>query len=236
MTVLTISGQTGSGAREVGRLVAERLQLDYIDQQILIAAARSLGVPMESVATYDERTAGMGERIANMMRRFFERSAAAGASDPMLGAGGLDVMLGQTYAEAAAAEELPEVSEQRYAEALTGIVRDLAAHDDVLIIGRGSQVVLHDWPGAFHVLLVAPKKHRVSFLASRDGISEEEAAKRMHDNEKGRIAYHQRFFKADVNDPALYDITLNTGRLEIDGAADVIVEAVRRRAMHKQPT
>ena len=236
MAVLTISGQIGTSAREVGRLVAERLQLDYVDRQILVEAARSMGVPMESVVPFDERTASLGERLAGMLRRFFERSAAAGATDPMLGAGGLDIVLGQTYAEAAAAEALLEVSEGRYVETLTAIVRDLAGHDNVLIIGRGSQLILKDWPGAFHILLVAPLDVRVQFVAQRDGVSNEEAAKRVHDNEKGRIAYHEQFFKADVNDPSLYHLAVNTARFSVDGSADVIVEAVRRAAAHAQPS
>ena len=82
MSVLTISGQIGAGAREVGRLVADRLTFDYVDQEILVEAARTLGVPVESVVSHDERTAGLGERLATMLRRFLERSAAAG-SDPL---------------------------------------------------------------------------------------------------------------------------------------------------------
>ncbi len=100
MTMVTISGQAGSGAREVGRLAAQRLEVDYIDQEILVREARELGVPVESVVSRDERTAGLGERLASMFRRFLERSATAGSTDPMLGSG-LDVVLSRTYGEAA---------------------------------------------------------------------------------------------------------------------------------------
>jgi cytidylate kinase len=236
MAVLTISGQIGTGAREIGRLIAERLQIDYVDQEILVEAARELGVSMESVVSLDERTAGLGERIAGMLRRFLERSAAAGASDPLLGAGGLDVMLGQTYAEAVAGEGLQEVSPDRYLESLTGIIRDLAAHDDVLIIGRGSQMILSDWPGAFHVLLVGPLDRRIEFIAARDGLDHDGAAKRVHDVGKVRHDFHHHFFKVDVDAPWLYHLTVNAARFSLDESADLIADAARRAPPPPKPS
>ncbi len=228
MAVLTISGQAGSGAREVGRLAAERLQIDYVDQEILVEAARALGVPVESVVSHDERIAGLGERLANMLRRFLERSAAAGAADPMLGSGGLDVLLGRTYAEAAADEELQEISDEQYLSTLASIILDLAEQDNVLIIGRGSQVILRDQPGALHVLLVAPLEHRIEYVARMEGLTVDEASKRVHTGDKGRASFHQKFFKVDVDEPSLYHLTLNTARVPIDEAAQVMSEVAQR--------
>lgn len=228
MAVVTISGQAGSGARDVGRLAAARLQLDYVDQEILVEAARALGVPVETVVSKDERTAGLGERIATMLRRFLERSAAAGATDPTLGAGGLDVVLGRTYAEAAAGEGLAEVTDKRYLETLCSVVRELAGQGDVVIIGRGSQAILKDWPGACHVLLVAPRQRRIEAIAQRDHVDVEEAARRLQAGDKGRADFHHKFFKINVDDPAHYHLTINTGRFSFEQAAELIAEAVQR--------
>ncbi len=226
MPVVTISGQPGTGAHEIGRLAAQRLKIDYVDQEILLQAARTLGVSMESVVALDERTSTLGERLGGLLRRFLERSAAAGVGDPMLGPGSLDVVLGRSYAEAAASEEEQDLSDERYIGALIGLVRDLAAHDDVVIIGRGSQVILKDWPAAVHVLLVAPHDQRVEAMMSRDGISKEDAAKRVQDSAKGRSAFHHKFFKVDVDNPALYHVVLNTARLTADETAQLIASAV----------
>ena len=226
MPVVTISGQPGTGAHDIGRLTAQHLSIDYVDQEILVQAARTLGVSMESVVALDERTATLGERLGGLLRRFLERSAAAGVGDPMLGPGSLDIVLGRSYAEAAASQEEPELSDERYIGTLISLMRDLAAHDDVVIIGRGSQVILKDWPGALHVLLVAPQDRRIEALVARDGISKEAAAKRVQDSAKGRAAFHQKFFKVDVDNPALYHLVLNTARLTPDDAAQLIAAAV----------
>ncbi|MEX1253440.1 MAG: cytidylate kinase-like family protein [Dehalococcoidia bacterium] len=235
MPIVTVSGQVGAGAREAGRLAAQQLGIDYVDQEILVQAASTLGVPMESVVPFDERTASRGERIASMLRRFFESSAAAGAAEPMLGSGGLDILLSRTYSEAAADEGLHEVSSERYLDTLSGIVNDLAAHGNVLIIGRGSQVILTDCPGALHVLLVAPLEHRIAFIAEREELSKEAAAKRVHDGDKGRAAFHHKFFKIDVDHPAHYHLTLNSARFSLDEAAQLIGDAARRVASRAAP-
>ena len=226
MAIVTLSGQIGTNAREVGRLAAERLGIDYVDQEILVEAARDLGVPMESIVTHDERTEGLGERLAHMLRHFLERSAAAGAADPMLGgAGGLDVMLSRSYAEAAADDE--EVSDDEYIQALANIVQDIADHDNVLIIGRGSQVVLRDHPNATHVLLVGPEELRVANVAQRDGISTEEAERILQSQGKGRVSFHEKFFKINVDEPSHYHLTLNVGRLTQDQMASIIASTAQ---------
>jgi cytidylate kinase len=230
MPVVTVSGQVGAGAREAGRVAARQLGIDYVDQEILVEAARVMGVPMESVVPFDERTASRGERLAAMLRRFFESSAAAGAAEPMLGSGGLDVLLSRTYGEVALGEGLQELSDGTYIATLSGIVTDLAAHGNVLIIGRGSQVILKDCPGALHVLLVAPLEHRVAFIAEREELGKEAAAKRVHDGDKGRAAFHHKFFKIDVDNPSLYHVTLNTGRFPIEDVSQLIHDAARRVA------
>ncbi len=235
MTVVTVSGQPGTRTRDVGRLAAERLGIDYIDQEILVEAARTLGVPMETVVPFEEeRATGLGERLAAMLRRFLEQSAAAGAADPLMGAGGLDIVLGRTYAEAAAQAGLREVSDERYLATLTSIIRDLAAHDNVLIIGRGSQVILKDWPGALHVLLVAPVQQRIQAFAAWQGVARDEATKRVHESTKGRAAFHHALFKVDVDDPSLYHLTLNTATVSLEQAAQIIADVAQRFAQ-KQP-
>ena len=226
MPIITISGQIGAGAREAGRMAAESLGLGYIDHEILAEAAATLGVPMESVASLDERTLGFGERLASMMRRFLEQSAAAGSGDPLVGGVGLDVVLGRTYAEATA-EGPHEVPPDRYLATMTAVILDVGQHGDVVIVGRGSQVILKDLPDTLHTLIIAPSDQRLDDTMRREGLSHDAALKRLHEVDKGRATFHRKFFKVDVDDPSLYHLTLNTGRMSIDQAAQAIADAVR---------
>jgi len=44
-----------------------------------------------------------------------------------------------------------------------------------------------------------------------------------------REAYVRRFYAGDIRDPTLYDATLNTSTLGIDGAVKVALAAIERR-------
>ncbi len=228
MPVVTMSGTIASGAREIGRAAASLLGTDYIDQQLLVDAARRLGVPVDVVADRDERCSSLGERLANILRGFLERSAAAG--DPLTGASGLEVLLGRSYAEMALEREEPQVSDSLYMKTMTAIICDLGERGDVVVLGRGSHMILRDLPGALHVLTLAPVELRIERLAKREGISLEEAERRVKDSDRARPDFYRKFWKVDVNDPALYDIVLETSRLSYEAGAELVAAAARIRA------
>ncbi|NIR00762.1 MAG: hypothetical protein GTN78_11275, partial [Gemmatimonadales bacterium] len=84
MPVVTMSGTIASGAREIGWAAASLLGTDFVDQQLLVDAARRLGVPIDVMADRDERCSSLSERLAAILSEFLERSAAAG--NPLTGA------------------------------------------------------------------------------------------------------------------------------------------------------
>jgi cytidylate kinase len=227
--VVTVSGGLASGARDVAHDVAQRLGLDYVDQEILVEAARLLGVSVAAVERQDERRRGFAERLGSLMRTLMERSAAA--TDPMSGAG-LDVVLAHTYGQAA---QLPsgedgELNEQKYLETLTTVIKGIAARGDVVILGRGSQAILRDEAGAFHAAIFAPKHARIDTLVQREGMEPDEAKRRLKESDAGRAAFHDRFFKVDAASPELYDVIVNSARTGLDEAARIVADAVRHRA------
>jgi len=228
MTVVTMSGTIASGAREIGWAAAASLGIDYVDQQLLVDAARRLGVPLDVMAGRDERCTSFRERLAAVLRTFLERSAAGG--DPLTGAGGLEVLLGRTYADLAKEREEPEVSDALYMKTITAIIRELGDRGDIVVLGRGSQMILRDLPGALHVLAIAPQELRIERLTAREGISTEEATRRVHEGDRARAAFHRKFWKVDVNDPSLYDLTLETSRLPFEVGAELVAAAARGKA------
>ena len=230
MPVVTISAQYGAGAIDVGRYVAGELTLHYVDQSVLVDAARELGVTVSRVASKDERTDSLRERIGHFLQRALERSAAGGQVDPMLGAANLEVMLAQTYQEMADGDVPGIVDDRAFRQAATHIIEDLAEAGDVLILGRGSQMILRDLPGATHVQLVAEASIRVGRVMEWEGLSEEDALARIQDSIRGRETFHKKFWKVDVGDPRLYDLVVNTSKLSFETAGDLIVDAARANA------
>ncbi len=230
MPVVTISGSYGSGAREVGRLVADRLGIDYVDRELLVDAARRLGVPVESMAQRDERAATFGQRLALLLRNFLERSAVAGG-DPAMGSAGLEVLLSRSYAEVAAQRQEQELSDALYLKTMTAIIQELGQRGDIVIIGRGGQMILAHQPGVLHVLIIAPEEVRIERYAQREGLSLEEACRQVHDGDKGRVAFHRKFWKVDVNAPNLYDLVIDTSKLSYEVTAELVATAAKAKAV-----
>jgi len=229
MPVVTVSGNIASGAREVGEAAARALGINFVDQQLLVEAARRCGVPVGAMAERDERCESFRERLAATLRNFLERSAASGA-DPLTGAVGLEVLLSRTYADLAAEREEPHLDDALYMKTMAAIIRELGEKGDIAILGRGSQMILRDLPGAVHVLCLAPQQLRIERLAQRDGITPEEAARRVSDSDRARHAFHRKFWKVEVDDPNLYDLSIDTGRLSYEVAADLVATAARAKA------
>jgi cytidylate kinase len=228
MPVVTVSGTSGSGAREVARLAADILGIDYVDQEILVNAAQRLGVSAGVVARRDEHVRTFGERLASLLRTLLERSAAAGVGDPMMGAGGLEVLLGRSYGDLTKSAE-QEVNDALYMKTVTAIIRELGQRGDIVILGRGGHMILRDHPTALHALMLAPMNIRIQRMGEREGLLSQEAAKRLHDLDRGRAAFHRKFFKVEADDPACYDIAIDTGRLSFDVAAQLVAQAARAR-------
>lgn len=228
MDVITISGNVGTGARDVARTLAAELGYDYVDQGLLVEAAQRLGVPVERVVDRDERTLSFGERISTILRNFLERTAAVGATDPMSGASGLEIMFARTYEEhdpesGDTPEPAPDVSDKRYVEALATVIQQLAGRGRVVIVGRGSHAVLQDHPAALHVDLVASREFRRQYIVERNQLDPSDAKQRVERADRGRQSYHRHLFRCDADDPMMYHLTLNADRL----SQDAIIKAIR---------
>lgn len=229
MPLITMSGKIASGAREVGRRVATVLGIDFVDQQLMVQAARRCGVPVGVVAERDERANTFRERVTAVINAMLERSAASGA-DPVTGATGLEAVLSQTYADMAREPEEKPFSDQLYLETMTQLIQELASSGQIVVLGRGGQMILADNPRALHVLCIAPPDLRANRLTEREGIGMEAARQQMEKSDRGRAAFYKRLWKVDVEDPRLYDLTINTARLDFDAAAEVVAAAARLKS------
>jgi hypothetical protein len=90
-----------------------------------------------------------------------------------------------------------------------------------IVVGRGGNIITARLPNVFHVRLVAPLVKRVRHSAEYYHLDEAEAAKSVREQDQAR----RRYFNEEIDEPTLYDVTLNTGRMGFARAAEVIAEA-----------
>lgn len=230
MTVVTVNGHIGSGGIEVGTLVARRLGADYVDRLILAEAARRIGATVAAMAEKEQRLHRLSDRLARFLQSLLERSAVAGASGEPFYGPGVESLVARDYREAVQEPitAAQQVEDQQFIEATRTAIIDLAQADRVVIIGRGSNIILKDWPGVLHVGLVAPMEHCIRTIMEREHMEAREAERYAIEMEKAREAFFRKFFKASPHDASLYHLVLNMGRLTVAQAVEIVVTAVEQ--------
>ncbi len=105
----------------------------------------------------------------------------------------------------------------------------LAGLGNVILIGRGGNVITAELPHMLHVRLVAPLEKRVEYAHkeyNKFNLTMDQARKFCLREDRGRERYLKKHFDADINDPLLYHMIINTGLVNYDDAAKLIGDAV----------
>ena len=224
MPVITVTGLIGSGVIEIGPRISDKLGIDHVDRTILAEAARKMGASEQDVAERTERAPGLGDRIAGFVKTVLERSAlAGGGADPYFG-GGLDALLVREYRDfPEESHGSGELDDENLLKVTSDVIHEIASGGNVVIAGRGSNVILRDVPNTLHVGLISSMEVRVDRIMRRESLGEEEAVRYIQENDRARIAYFKRFFDIDPQEARHYHQVLNTDMLTIDQATEVIV-------------
>jgi cytidylate kinase len=109
-------------------------------------------------------------------------------------------------------------------------MRELAQNGNVILVGRGANFATSDLKTGIHVRLVAPEQHRARYLAQLYNMSEKEAFSFNVKRDAARDRYVKSTFGANVKDSAEYDLVINTARLSLPQAAELIIAQVHARA------
>jgi len=204
MSVVTIRGRLGSGAPEIGRLVADSLQADYVDREIIAKVAEKLHWPNQEVAAKEMPTDSLEGRIAEA-----------------LGCSGLTL----ERAPYLPTWEIPS-GDTLYVSGLKFVITELAKKQPIVIQGRGSRYILEEYPGCLHVLIVAPQELRVRRAMVKLQLDQEAAEKEISRIDNSRREFIRMYFGADQEDPLRYDLVINTENLGFEAAASIVVHAV----------
>jgi cytidylate kinase len=120
------------------------------------------------------------------------------------------------------------------------------AAGNMVIIGRGGQVLLQDTPGVLHVRIEAPVNHRIEWVKGqlkKEGNSKqaEEALRRaaleiINHRDTASADYIKRYFNDDWHNPRLYHLVLNLGKLNVAQAVQIIAAGARSLETQTQPS
>jgi cytidylate kinase len=204
--LITISREYGAGGAEVARLVAEALGWRLVDNELLDRIAARAGLSPDDVKDREERVPGFVERLARTLV----------AATPEL------------FPPPQAEGTVPKLQEIDLVRITESVVAEVASEGRVVLVGRAAAAVLASERDALHVRLVAPKEFRINAVANRLGIPPGEAQKILEETDRARARYHRQYYQRDSRDPVGYHMVLNTAALGVDGAARLVVAAVKR--------
>jgi cytidylate kinase len=109
---------------------------------------------------------------------------------------------------------------------MTQTIQHLAELGNVILLGRGANVITRGLDYVFHVRLIGSLERRVEYIRKVRQIGEREAREFIHSEDRGRDRYLKTYFHKDVNDPLLYHLTINSDLMSSEKAAEIIGEAI----------
>ena len=112
-----------------------------------------------------------------------------------------------------------------YLDYMDAVIYEVAKKGEGVIIGHGSQMLLRDFECALHVRIRASESTRIRNMMTQKGLSEEVARKLIHKRDHEQRGFFRYAFHMDWNDPALYDLIINTEQIGLDLAAKLVMEA-----------
>ena len=102
----------------------------------------------------------------------------------------------------------------------------LAEAGNVILIGRGGNIITSRLDYAFHVRLVGSLEARTQFVEVDRHLDRLAAQDLIRHEDEGRRRYLRKYFHKDIDDPQLYHLIINTPVVGHSTAARLIANAV----------
>lgn len=203
--LVALSASYGAGGSRVGPELAQRLGVPFVDRAIPFAVSERLDVDVEAAEEHDERLGG--RTLERILRGFIGQNV--GAPVPIASEMTID-------------EDFRRATEE--------VLLAQAESGEGVILGRGAAIVLRDRPQVLRARLDGLAEARAAQAVRLAGIEPDEALETLKRLDRAHGEYTRRFYGADIRDPGLYDIVLDSTRIDLDKCVELLEVAARARA------
>lgn len=114
-------------------------------------------------------------------------------------------------------------------EAQENIIKFLAEKDSCIIVGRCSDFILSEMERSMHVYVYASYEARLKHCIEDLHMDETEAKRMMKSVDEARDSYHMQYAGYLPDDKRHKDILIDSSLFGVDGTAEFLAEAVRRK-------
>ena len=195
--IITISRQFGSGGRTIGHLVAEKLGIPFYDKELVEQVALESGFAPKFVEEHGEHAPGK--------TLFSYAFAPQGTPGIMNGLSTADFLW----------------------NIQCGAILQLAEKGPCVIVGRNADYILKDRKDVFNAFIYADIDFRAERIVRLYGESEKTPKARLQEKDKRRNLNYQHYTGRTWGAAENYDICLNTAKIVVEEAADIIVSIIR---------
>ena len=198
MAVITICREMATGGRKLGRLLARRLDYQYVDKSLFQRIAEDLNVSERTLESFEK---SREYHISNTFAKAFSTS----------------------YIDRIVGYDKSVVEEKEYQKSLENLILETAREDNVVIIGRAAYFFLKDMKNCFHIRLVAPMDWRKKYALENYTIRPDSVQEFIEKRDINLKWFRRSICGAGFDDSLWFHLTLNMSRIPIEKAVDLIM-------------
>mgnify|MGYP004732386799 FL=1 len=200
--VITIGREFGSGGREIGRRIAEKLQIAYYDQEIVTEIAKRTKLSEEYVERITEDRPYMAYPIHTGMSFY------------------------TAYYDYTEFERVFTVFAEQH-----NMIKELAERSDCVIVGRCADYILKE-KDPFRIFVYADAESKLKRCRERspedENLSDSKIRRNIRSIDKGRARYYNYFSRQKWGARENYDLLINTSGKDVKQVSEAVADYLKR--------
>lgn len=193
--VITIARGYGSGGRTIGKMLAEKLGINYYDREILRLASDESGINEELFAKADEKL--KSSLLFKIAKNIYKGELLTPDNDDFL-------------------------SSDNLFNYQAKVLKELAKRESFVVIGRCADFILKDEQNIIRVFVHAPLEHCIEVVEGMSSMSRKEIEQFILKTDRQRANYYKYHTGREWNDSRNYDLCINTNELSFDKGVEII--------------
>ena len=197
--IITIGREYGSGGRQIGQALAERLGISYYDKEIISLAAKKSGLSDEFIANNEQRVrSSLIPSFATTVP--YQNGFFSGQYLPLAE----NIFISQAQ-----------------------VIRDIASRESAVIVGRCADYILAGRENTINVFIHAPMEARVKRIMALHNLDEAAAIKEIATSDKERGNHYFRYTDMKWGKAQNYDVCINSALMGVDKTVEMLADLAR---------
>lgn len=202
MSVITISRDFASGGRRLGRMLAKRLDYQYVDKYLFQKIAEDLNVSEKTLESFEK---SREYRISNVFSSLFSKH----------------------YIERIVGFDKRVVEEEEYQASLKNLILEVAQEDNVVIIGRAAYFFLKEMENCYHIQLFAPMDWRQKYAIEHYGTPRDRVKEIIERRDINELWFRRLMCGESFDDQLLFHMQLNIGIISFEKAVELVISLAK---------